>query len=134
MRRILVLLLLAACTPVTVAEDLPTITVSSGFQVQSTTTIRADDRVEEHFVGLGRPDTQRVVPGVYARAGAVIAAEGPDTKAHVKPVATICMDYGTDLVRANPPIAGFDSVAVNCPDDAVNALMAAVLAAVAAPQ
>ena len=41
------------------------------------------------------------------------------------------MDYGTDLVRIEPPTQAFDMVAMDCPDEAMIALMTHVLAALA---
>ncbi len=77
-----------------------------------------------HWVQQGRP-------GAYAAAAAIIATEGKRTKAALKPDTEICPDYGSDAVRADPPIAGFDYVASSCPNDAVTALMDHILSAVA---
>lgn len=131
MKKLAILLILAACGPAAVAYEMTTITISSGgFLGQSTTTIRADDLVAEHFVGMGRPDSQRVVPGAFTRALAVIEAEGPATAAKVKADGMICMDYGTDLVRIDPRLADFWMVTDDCPSEALHGFMTGVLAAV----
>ncbi len=66
--------------------------------------------------------------------GAVLAAKGPAAKAAIKPQAEQCMDYGTDMVRATPPIAGIDYISAACPDAAMAGLMSDLLAAIAAPK
>ena len=106
---------------------------SGGILGQSSTTIFGDDRVvvQNFDYGKSAPPRETYVPGAFERASAVIRAEGARTTAKVTPDALICMDYGTDLVQATPPIAGFDSVSAGCPNDAVNALLSHVLAAIA---
>ena len=130
------LLLLVACSPAPDAPPTSTamIAVSSGGMLgQSGTQIFGDDRVVVTGFDYGRATkpTEHVIPGAYARAAAVIRAEGPGTKAQYKSPPQICMDYGTDVVQATPPIAGFDQVSAGCPDDAVLALLAHVQGAIA---
>ena len=129
-------LLLLACTPVPDLSPKATdmIAVSSGGMLgQSGTQIFGDDRVVTSSFNYGRAATpaQQTIPGAFARAAAVIRAEGRRIKAEVEPEVLLCMDYGTDLVQAVPPIAGFDNVAVSCPNDTVSKLMADVLGSLA---
>ena len=134
--KVLLFVLLAACTPETDAPPLATamIAISSGGMLgQSGTQVFGDDRVITSSFNYGRAakPVERVIPGAYARAAAVIRAEGRQAKAQARPQAQICMDYGTDLVQALPPIAGFDQLSSTCPDDAVMALLTHVQAAIA---
>jgi hypothetical protein len=137
MRALYALLLLGACAQAVapVAPDnSASVTVSSGgIMGWFTSTVYVDDRVlaKRFDQGKDSPETTTVVQGAYARAVAVIAAEGAATLAHAKPGPEVCMDYGTDLVRIEPPTAAFDKVASDCPDAAVTALISHVLAAMA---
>ncbi|MBC7479436.1 MAG: hypothetical protein H7317_15310 [Pseudorhodobacter sp.] len=129
-------LLLIACSPQPEAPPKATamIAVSTGGMLgQSGTQIYGDDRVVTTSFDYGRPakPSEQGIPGAFARAAAVIRAEGPATKAQYQPPPQICMDYGNDIVQATPPIAGFDQVSASCPDDAVLALLAHVQAAIA---
>ncbi len=139
MRLLGLMLGLAACVPVEVPPPLvpEVIEVASGGMLgQTRTLIYGNDWVITQVSGLD--DTQKgrgkTVPGAYARAAAVIAAEGGDTLARVQHGPEVCMDYGADIVQASPPIAGFERVVSDCPDAAVTALMGHVLAALAAPK
>ena len=134
--KVLLLVVLAGCTP---APDAPPeatamIAVSSGGMLgQSGMQIFGDDRVITTSFDYGRAGkpVEQVMPGAYARAAAVIRAEGRTAKAQYKPQLQLCMDYGTDVVQATPPIAGFDQISAACPDDAVMALLTHVQAAIA---
>ena len=135
------LILLAACqtTPVIDAppEGTAMIEVANGGSMfgSSSTRIYADGTtVQDSATAGGKPlhTVQKGAPDAYNAAAAVIMAEGKRTKAAMKPHPDICMDYGSDSVRADPPIAGFDQVSSSCPDDAVTALMDHVLASIAA--
>ncbi len=130
MKRHAFILLMAACAPVVAEGELTTITVSSGGVIGQSTTIRSDDLVGEHFTGMGRPDSQRRVPGAFRRALAVIEDEGPATAAKVKPDGAVCADYGTDVVRIEPALADFGMIMDDCPNVALQAFMMDVLAAV----
>ncbi len=134
--KVLLFLLLAACTPATDAPPLATmmIAISSGGMLgQSGTQVFGDDRVITTSFNYGRAakPVEQVIPGAYARAAAVIRAEGRSTKTAAKPQAQLCMDYGTAVVQAIPPIAGFDQISAGCPDDAVMALLTHVQTAIA---
>ena len=127
---------LAACVVQDRPSGIPRITVSSGnFTGFTSTVIFVDGTVE---TGSGTPQApvykiRHTNSDAFIAAAKVIAADGPKTRAALKPAAAPCLDYGTDVVRADPPIAGFDQVAVQCPDPAVAALMSHVLSAIALP-
>jgi len=135
---LLPLLALAACTPPPPASSMPMIEVATAsFHGSTSTQIFADGtRIDNVGRAGGGPPSQNVTqgsPSAYTRAAAVLAREGAKTKAALKPQASPCMDYGMDLVRADPAVAGFDQVSTNCPDEAVSALMADVLSALTPP-
>lgn len=138
-RRWLLLLLLAACTdaaPVMPPVEAVIEVTSSGFSGGSATQIFADGRIIQTTIAPGGSSSSTIThatPASFAAASAVIAAEGRRTKAAFRPQPQQCLDYGIDLVRADPPIAGFDQVSTGCPDAVVSALMAHVLAALALP-
>ena len=118
------------------AAGLAMIEVSSGspFSGLTTTRIYADGTMVTDTDGGGRKpqhSQRQGDPSAFAAAAAVIATEGLRTKAAMKPQPDMCLDYGSDAVRADPPIAGFDQVYTGCPDAAVTALMDHVLAALA---
>ncbi len=137
MKRLAALLLLAACDgPVsTMPPENAVIEVSSsGFSGGSATQIFADGHVIRTTIAPGggaTSTTSETGPAAFAAAQAVIAAEGRRTKSAVKPPSAQCLDYGIDLVRADPPISGFDEVSSGCPDVALAALMDHVLASLA---
>ena len=110
---------------------------TSSFHGATSTQIFADGtRIDDVGRAGGEPPSHNVTqgsPSVYTRAAAVLGREGAKTKAALQPQAAPCMDYGMDLVRADPAVAGFDQVSTNCPDEAVSALMADVLSALAPP-
>jgi hypothetical protein len=74
----------------------------------------------------GAPVTTQMYPEAYERAAAILTRQGLAAKAALVPPAAPCLDYGTDLVRAVPPVAGFDAVSTDCPDPGMTALMAAL--------
>lgn len=129
------ILVLFACTPLP-APGTPQITVASAsFHGSTSTRIFADGTLIAITANPGKPPVQTVqtsTPDAYARAAAVIAAEGAATKLALKRQTDQCLDYGTDQVTASRPIAGFDQVSTACPDPAMTALMDHVLAALAA--
>ena len=141
-----VTMLLTACIATPENDPAPMDTAmiavsSGGFHGQSGTQIFGDDRVVTTGFHDGRAtqSTQRTIPGAYARAAAVIRTEGHRVMAQVKimtqvkPEAPICMDYGQDIVQAQPPVAGFDAASVGCPNPAVTTLIADILATLAPP-
>ena len=135
---LLPLLVLAGCAPPPPAPGLAVIVVSSSsFHGSASTQIFADGtRIEDVDRAEDGPPSHSVTqgsPGVYTKAAAVLARAGLTAKAAMKPHPDLCLDYGTDLVRAVPPIAGFDLVRTQCPDAAVSELMAEVLAALTQP-
>ncbi len=140
LRPIAPLLLLAACetTPViyTPPSGTAMIEVASGGSMfgSNATRIYADGTIVQDSATAGGKPLHTVTqgsPDAFAAAAAVIAAEGRQTIAAMKPHPDVCMDYGSDSVRAVPPIAGFDQVATSCPDFAVTALTDHVLASLA---
>lgn len=132
---LLAAMLLPSCAAQTPAEGTAMIEVSSGNYISTTRTrIYADGTVMTETSGSGKTRTGHLIaPDAFAAAAAVIATEGVATRAAHVAGEEVCMDYGTDLVRAVPPIAGFDLVATQCPDPAINALMSHVLASIAQP-
>ncbi|MEO8243026.1 MAG: hypothetical protein ABI832_11975 [bacterium] len=151
-RATLFVLVLAACEPVapdagsarpgdSVAlpvDGTPVITVSSGgFFGSVSTQIFAGDVVASRVVAPGAQTAKSSVqagrPGVFADAVALLEREGPAIKRAVKPTAEFCMDYGTDMVQAVPPVRGFDQVSVGCPDTGVTKLIDDITGVLAAP-
>jgi hypothetical protein len=130
-------ILLTGCLAVPPAGT-PVIEISSGsFYGSSATQVFATDILVTTFSkGAGRPDQQNVqqaAAGTYDRVAAVLAAKGPAAKAAIVPHDLQCLDYGTDVVRAEPPVAGIAQIVTACPDDAMAALTSALLAAIAPP-
>jgi hypothetical protein len=103
-----------------------------GWSGYTQTRVYADDRLGTASAPPGgKPQSRTVVqgaPGTYARVADLVARRGPAVLASRTETGEICMDYGRDAVTAVPPVGGFASVSVSCPDEAVSALMAAVLA------
>lgn len=141
--RLLAVLCLAGCAiqdnppPDLVPAATASITLSTGGMLgQTSTTIFGNDWVVVQDFNYGKlsPSEGRTVSGAFARAALLIRSEGKRVKAGVVPDAQICMDYGTDMVRASPPISGFDAVSATCPNKAVTALIANLLTAVAVPR
>ena len=131
---LLPLLILAACAAPPPATRVAMIEVTTAsFHGSTSTQIFADGtRIDDVGRTDGGPPSHSVTqisPEAYARAAAVLARDGAKTKAALAQQAVPCMDYGTDLVRADPAVAGFDQVTTSCPDVAVSALMADVLSA-----
>ena len=132
-----VLALLAACTaPPEAPVGAARIVVASGGSMFGSTavTIFADGTViADNATAGGRPQhsVSKGSSAVYDAAAAVIAREGAATKAAPRTDSEFCTDYGTDQVRAEPPIGGFDAVMTACPNDAVTALMDHILATLA---
>ena len=136
--------LVSACDAVPPTEpptepptDTAVITVASGsFFGSSSTQIFADGTLIGTTASDGKPPVRVVQqggPGAYAKAAAVLAAEGAATKRAIKPHAQQCLDYGMDQVSATPPVAGFDQASSACPDAAMSALMSHVLATLSQP-
>lgn len=139
LRPLALLFLLSACETTPATDSPPPanamIEVASGsFFGSSATQIFADGRIIQFTGAPGHAPTQvaqQGTPDAYTAAAAVIAAEGRHTKATQKIHAEQCLDYGSDSVRAVPPIGGFDGVSTGCPDAAVTALMDHVLSSLA---
>ena len=109
---------------------------SASFSGSTSTRIYADGTVIGDTSAPGQKpehNVQHVDPAAYARAAVVLGREGLKAKAAIKPQAQQCLDYGTDLVRAVPPVAGFEQATASCPDMAMSGLMTHVLAALAHP-
>lgn len=121
-------LALAACGPQEMGERGEIVVAMAGSRV----VIGSDDSVAEAptVPGMARPASLRVVPGAFARARAVILAEGPQARLAAKPGPEVCLDYGLDKITISPPLPDFDVLVADCPDPAVLSLAQAVLAAV----
>ncbi len=122
------LALLAACVPVgPPGAALSFIEVSSGGAFSGSDLIRVypDDRIEVQRSGpFGKESTDRTSqgrPGVFDAVRAVFLAEGPGVAGRQQPSDGACPDYGSDAVRAEPPIGGFAGVSAQCPDPEVQA-------------
>ncbi len=137
MRRLALALSLTACASAEPAPGTAVIEVSSGsFFGSQSTRIFADGTVISVTSKPGQASVRTLrhgTPAAYDRAAAVLAAEGAKTLRAQKPQALQCLDYGTDLVAATPPVGGFASATSACPDAAVSALMSAVLPSLATP-
>jgi hypothetical protein len=123
-----VLALVAACVPVgPPGAALAFIEVSSGGAFSGSDLIRvyADDRIEVQVSGPFGKDagtrTSQGRPGVFDAVRAAFLAEGPGVVGRQQPSDGACPDYGSDAVRAEPPIDGFAGVLAQCPDPAVQA-------------
>jgi hypothetical protein len=126
--------LLAACAHAPAPDNSAAVVVSSyGLLGRFTTIVYVDDRVtvKRFDPDMEVPQTVRVVPGAYARALAVVLANGPEAQAKASGGIEVCADYGSDIVRLEPPLPEFDMLTDDCPDPAITALMAQVLDAVA---
>jgi hypothetical protein len=132
-KRLCLLLLTGCASPVPLPPpDTPLIEVSFGGPVygSQSTVIYADGTVVTATDGpLEKPKStvRQGSPDVYRAAAAVLAERGPAAQSAQVPQSG-CEDYGTDMVVAEPSIAGFDAIYAGCPDEVVTALSAAVLA------
>jgi len=103
----------------------------SGWSGYTQTRVYADDSIGTESAPPGGTPLSRTVvqgaSGTYARVADLVARRGPGAGAARKDQDQMCMDYGTDAVTAVPPVGGFASVSASCPDEAVSALMTAVL-------
>lgn len=140
MRRLAILMLLTGC-----ASEVPLpppgtarIEMSTGgaFFGQTQTIIYADGTTVAAYDFPGEAPERHVrkaSPDAYRAAAAVLAEQGLRAKAAQVP-GLACVDFGADMILADPPIAGFDMISAGCPDDpVVTALKAAVLAALVPP-
>ena len=105
------------------------IEVSSGGGFSGVTVLRihADDRIETRQTGpRNKKIAEQIVqgtPGIYQQALALFQAEAPEVVQAAKKQKSVCMDYGTDAVRIEPPGEGLPAVTRTCPDPALIALM-----------
>jgi hypothetical protein len=133
MRALFALPLLAACAQAPVPDNSASVSVTSaGSLGRFKTVVYVDDRVsEQRFDQDGQVrQTERVIPGAYARALAVVLAKGPEALFKASGGIEVCLDYGADVVRLDPPRPEFGMLRDDCPDPAITALMAQVLDAV----
>ena len=133
MRALWLLLLLAACAQAPEPDNSAAVVITSSDELgRFTTIVYVDDRVTEKRFDPERdvPQTVRVIPGAYARALAVVLTNGPGAKAKASGGIEVCVDYGADMVRLDPPRPEFDMLRDDCPDSAITGLMTEVLDAV----
>jgi hypothetical protein len=133
-RALFALPLLAACAQAPVPDNSASVSVASvGSLGRFKTVVYVDDRVsEQRFDQDGQVrQTERVIPGAYVRALGAVLANGPEAQAKASGGIEVCLDYGADMVRLDPPRPEFDMLRDDCPDPAITALMAQVLDAVA---
>lgn len=111
--------------------------VSSGgaFSGSTSTRVHADDRVETIVSGpFGKGQQTTVVQGragLYQDMLALFRAEAPAVAARQGDDRG-CEDYGSDLVRIEPPASGISAVSADCPDPAVSAFQRRMLGVIAA--
>ena len=134
------LILLAACQAAPMRDTTPPamamieVAAGGGFSGMTTTRIYADGTLTSDVSGGEMParhSVRHADPRTFTAAAAVLADHGRRSKAAMASHPHPCLDYGSDSVRATPPIAGFDQITTECPDAAVTALMDQVLAALA---
>ena len=111
----------------------------SGFSGFNRTVIYANDSFLVESAGPGdqnrRTSRSQGPDGVYHRVAALVAAEGPKVRRQMTGEDDLgaCLDYGSDLVRAEPAVGGFDQVAASCPEPALLAFIQRVLGAIPEP-
>jgi hypothetical protein len=107
-------------------------TGNGGFSGYVERTVYADDTIVTSSAGPGGKDQKTKVEkgavGVFLAVQKVVADEGPQVRV-TSTESAMCLDYGQDMVTANPPIAGFSSIAATCPEPAMEAFYRKVLAA-----
>lgn len=128
------ILVLAGCavTPKPVNND-AIIVASDGELGHFTVQIFGDDRVTitRHTGIPGEPGPEtRVIAGAYARAVEVVRSQGPAAMASAGTEVPPCLEWGNDIVRADPPLPEFDTFMRECPNPALTGLIVDVLAAV----
>lgn len=117
----------------------PVIEIATGgaFNGWARTQVFGNDMIVHESAGPYGADPQRrvdlVTSGTFDRVAAAVAAAAPAAMAAVDAAAPACPDYGMDAVRADPPIGGFSVLGAGCPDPAMDAFVAAVLAAIPTP-
>lgn len=135
--------LLAGCTPAPGGPDLPpagtaSITISQGgpFNGGNSVTVYRTDVAHSVIYGPNGSDREERVtdlaPGTYDRLAAMLAKDGPDVLRRMKREPA-CPDYGSDAIRAEPPVGGFSAVVAGCPEDRVTALIQKAYAALVRP-
>jgi hypothetical protein len=82
----------------------------------------------QNFADRTQSLDRAVIPGAFAAATDAIARLGPAAQRIPATEPGECTDYGEDIVRATPPVAGFDEAISACPAEALTALSQAVFA------
>ena len=125
MRRLLVFVLVVACGPTAPPQTTGVIEIThTDFYNSATTRVFADGRIVQTTAAQGQAPVEEVTrgsPRAFAAAASLLQTEGARVKATADTVTT-CKTYGTDLIRATPPVAGFDEVATFCADAGVTGL------------
>ena len=119
------LLLLGACGPAAAPQTTGVIEIThTDFYNSATTRIFADGRIVQTTAAQGQVPVEEVTEGsprAFAAAASLLQTEGRRVKATADTLRT-CKSYGTDLIRATPPVGGFGEVATFCADEAVTGL------------
>ena len=144
MKRLFLVMALAACVPAGEGADDPVTTgggtISFGNSGSITgygviTVVGSDDLVSVQYRGYGAPADPAAVtiPGSFDRVVRILATEGVEVQHALAGQGDqlSCPDFGTDAVTATPAVAGFSGVSAGCPEDRVSALMSRLHAAVA---
>lgn len=93
------------------------------FSGSSTVTVYVDDKIVTATSGpFGEGAARHAAlgrPGLYAEMVAFAAKEGPKVAQRQRRTLVACEDYGTDGVRLDPAVGGFEGLSASCPDPAV---------------